>query len=85
MFMRKTRTVSFRILEDEYENLKSLCNMQGARSISDVARDALRRHYKEAALNGGEPETVQSRIEELDSRVKLLHREMGRLLNMVEK
>ena len=85
MFTRKTKTVSFRILEDEYENLKNLCQLQGARSVSEVARDALRRHCKEAALNGGEPETFQSRLEELDNRVRLLDREMGRLLEMVEK
>jgi hypothetical protein len=42
MLNRRDRLVSFRLSEEEYENLRSLSIAQKARSISDFARTALR-------------------------------------------
>ncbi len=35
--------ISFRLSEDEYTSLRSLCENEGARSVSDLARDAVHR------------------------------------------
>ena len=36
----RSRLIGFRLTEDELENLKVACLMQGARNISDFARNA---------------------------------------------
>ena len=41
MFKTRTRMVSFRLSEDEYERLKDLSLMECARSVSEFARAAL--------------------------------------------
>jgi hypothetical protein len=40
---RRERVVYFRITEDEFHQFASVCEREGARSISDLARSALRR------------------------------------------
>jgi GTP1/Obg family GTP-binding protein len=35
--------ISFRLSEGEYARLRSLCENEGARSVSDLARDAVNR------------------------------------------
>jgi len=40
---RRSRMISFRVSEDEYAGLKNLCVDKGARSVSDMARDAVHR------------------------------------------
>jgi hypothetical protein len=40
---RRSRMISFRLSEDEYASLRSLCENEGARSVSDLARDAVHR------------------------------------------
>jgi hypothetical protein len=47
-FQRKTRLVSFRLSEEEYEWLRHVAAAHGVRSISDMARSAVRK-----ALFGG--------------------------------
>jgi len=44
--------ISFRLSEDEYASLRSLCENEGARSVSDLARDAVQIGLTE---NGGDP------------------------------
>jgi len=41
MLKTRTRLVSFRLSEEEYQRLKYVCLQQGARSISDGARTLL--------------------------------------------
>jgi hypothetical protein len=43
MFNRKTRLVSFRVSEQEYESLQRTAAVYGVRGISDVARFAMRK------------------------------------------
>ena len=38
---RKTRLVSFRVSEREYQYLRDRCATEGARTLSDFAREAL--------------------------------------------
>ena len=77
---RRSRMISFRVSEDEYIGLKNLCVNEGARSVSDMARDAVHRLMRNPQPNH-QLETVvqmlQGRIEALDVEVKRL----GRALN----
>jgi len=41
MLKTRTRLVSFRLSEEEYQRLKYVCSQKGARSISDGARTLL--------------------------------------------
>ena len=38
---RRTKIVSVRLLAEEYTQLLQLCHSRGARSVSDLARDAM--------------------------------------------
>ena len=73
--------ISFRVSEDEYAGLKSLCVNEGARSVSDMARDAVHRLMTKHSWPDNQLETVvqvlQGRIEALDLEVKRL----GKALN----
>jgi hypothetical protein len=69
--------ISFRLSEDEYINLKNLCVNEGARSVSDLARDAVNRLITKTHNGHGHPvETVvqalQIRIEAMDVEIKKL-------------
>ena len=73
--------ISFRVSEDEYAGLKNLCINEGARSVSDMARDAMHRLITNQSWPNNQLETVvqvlQGRIEVLDMEVKRL----GKALN----
>lgn len=38
----RSRMISVRLSEEEYSALRHLCSLTGARSVSDLARDAMR-------------------------------------------
>ena len=78
--------ISFRVSEDEYAGLKSLCVNEGARSVSDMARDAVHRlvnnqtrpdHHVESVVR-----VLQHRIEALDTEVKRLGMALDRQTSM---
>ena len=73
--------ISFRVSEDEYAGLKNLCVNEGARSVSDMARDAVHRLITNHSWPNNQLETtvqaLQGRIEYLDMEVKRL----GKALN----
>ena len=73
---RRSRMISFRVSEDEYAGLKNLCVDKGARSVSDMARDAVHRLIANYSWPNNQLETVvqvlQVRIEALDTEVKRL-------------
>jgi Arc/MetJ-type ribon-helix-helix transcriptional regulator len=50
---RRTRMISVRLSEEEYSALRRLCFITGARSVSDLTRDAMRK-----LLKGGDQETA---------------------------
>ena len=73
---RRSRMISFRVSEDEYVGLKNLCINKGARSVSDMARDAVHRLMNNHSWPNNQLEFVvqvlQVRIEALDIEVKRL-------------
>jgi hypothetical protein len=78
----KNKMISFRLSDQEYDELRSVCESQGVRSLSDFARLAI-----EKLIAGGEVGTetgLQSRIEALNSRVQVLDRAVERLAEIVD-
>ena len=69
---RHSRTVSFRLTEDEYEQLQRRSVTCGMHSVSDFAREATRQ-----SLIGDPPqwpEVLRRKMTELDDEVKRLAR-----------
>ena len=80
MYKAKTRMVSFRLSEDEYERLKDLSLTECARSVSDFARAALCR------LPAGSPpaDGPGPRVDRLEGTVRQLKFELFELRQLVE-
>lgn len=80
MSKRKTKTLSIRISEDEYETLKNTHTSTGTRSVSAFAREALQRIIANpSAHNNAAPPDVHS----LDRRLAVLQNEVTRLSRTV--
>jgi hypothetical protein len=79
---RRSRIVSFRLLEDEYRALESLCVSEGVRSISDLARSAVWRMLQRG--NGPVDQTLEEELGKLKGRMEGLDSELRRLGDLVE-
>jgi len=67
--------ISVRLSDEEYSALMRLCIVTGARSISDLARDAMR-----VLLNGATREVVPgSHMDEFRAEIRNLDRKIERL------
>ena len=71
VFKRKTRMVSFRLSEEEYQFLRAVSESKGARSVSDYARDTLFRISP--------PAEIQARVDKLAGDLETLNREVQSL------
>lgn len=72
---RRSRTISIRLSEEEYVGLKRLCTVTGARSVSDLTRDAMR-----VVLNGVNKDDVLGfRMDEFRTMLKSLDRKIDEL------
>jgi hypothetical protein len=82
VFKPKTRMISFRLSEDEYEWLRQDSLAKGARSVSDYARLILCR----IALGGGESnrDGAEEKLLQIGHRLNELDREVQRLAHLVE-
>ena len=69
--------VSIRLLDDEYRQLKELCETTGARSVSDLAREAMFRLLGPGA-DGGQA-AVEDRLRQLDQKVARLDAQLEAL------
>lgn len=73
--IRRSRTISIRLSEEEYVGLKRLCTVTGARSVSDLTRDAMR-----VVLNGAKKDDVLGfRMDEFRAMLKSLDRKIDEL------
>jgi hypothetical protein len=71
----RSRTISIRLSEEEYLGLKRLCAITGARSVSDLTRDAMR-----IVLNGASRNDVLGlRVDEFRNLLKNLDRKIDQL------
>jgi hypothetical protein len=77
VFRRRTRIVSFRLSDDEYESLKQVSLSEGARSVSDYARVALCRLL--GASRPGDGDGIEAKVLHLDAQMQALQDELRRL------
>lgn len=70
----KCRMISIRLSDEEYTGLKTLCVERGARSVSDLAREAMNQVLNLTPGENGRG--VDQRIQELQSRLNLLDRRL---------
>ncbi len=71
----RSRSISIRLSEEEYVGLKRLCLVTGARSVSDLTRDAMR-----VVLNGaGRDDVLGLRMDEFRNLLKNLDRKIDQL------
>jgi hypothetical protein len=66
--------ISFRLSEEEYASLLQLCEHEGSRSVSDLAREAVQRMFLE-----GQQHPVHATLKELENRINGLDLELQRL------
>ena len=74
--------ISFRLSEDEYASLRNLCENEGARSVSDLARDAVHRLIvKDSETDVAVTlRALQGRLDTLDLQVQRLSRDAGAMI-----
>ena len=77
---RRTRIVSFRISEEEYQDLVNLCAMRQARSLSDFARLATFSQF-EPRTSAAKPENT---LREIYRKLGALDREVKRLAGLLQ-
>jgi hypothetical protein len=76
LIKRRTKMVSIRLLDDEYHQLKQLCVTNGARSVSDLAREAMFRMLNRPAVIPADAN--------LEDRVRMLAQTVNRLGEKME-
>lgn len=82
---RRSRMISVRLSEEEYAALRHLCSLTGARSVSDLTRDAMRSVLKRANPNGTLGDNLEEfrvgmrnlekKVEQLEARIMLFKSE----------
>jgi hypothetical protein len=77
---RRSRMVSIRLSDQEYDTLKNACASAGARSVSDVARDAI----LQLVAGNGTSARIESQMDKLRWRMEELEGEVKRLGRLVE-
>jgi hypothetical protein len=81
----RTRLISFRLSEEEYLKLRGACLANGARSISEFARQALQRTVSRGSDPTGNLRSVSLGLnakELIDTMQELNHR-LGQLVSIV--
>ena len=63
----RSRMISVRLSEEEYSALRRLCTVTGARSVSDLTRDAMR-----VLLKSSNREDVLGQMRSLDQKIEQL-------------
>jgi len=77
-FRRMTRMVSFRVSENEFEQLRSKSEAEGARSVSDYARLSL------CGRPGTSEDTAPMTMQELSNGIQRLSLDIRRLFDLIE-
>jgi len=86
VFKRRTKLVSFRVSDEEYEKLQGACVAEGARSISDFARAALQRTVRAQHNHGSDlqAESIGSGTRELIDTMRELNRQLSQLVSLAQ-
>jgi hypothetical protein len=83
VFKRRSKLVSFRLSEEDYRSLIEVCQTRGARSVSEVARDAMHGLLGVNGHGNGIEGKLESQVVQLQGRLEELDREVKRLADMV--
>ena len=83
MIKRRTKTVSIRLLADEYRRLKEVGESEGARSVSDLPRDAMFRMLVPPVDSA--PQNLEDRVRRLDQKVARLGEQMEEMGSRLER
>ena len=75
VFKPRTRMISIRLSEEEYQGLRRLCALTGARSVSDLARDAMNLLLKGGTASDG----LGARMDEVRTQMRTLERKIDEL------
>jgi|SRR3954447_1126928 hypothetical protein len=78
---RRTRVVSFRLSEEEYQDLVNICLTRQARSISDFARFVTLSQFK---LVGSEAK-AESTLQQIHRKLGVIESEIRRLTGLIER
>lgn len=78
---QRSRLISFRVSQDEYDNVRNACLLLGSRSVSDFARIAVMRAIGDSPRLMG---PIPLRIAGVDPSMGNLSREVDRLARLVE-
>lgn len=73
----RNRLIYFRISDDEFKQFCEMCQSEGARSLSDLARSALKRLMKDGSV--GSDQNVTQKLTALEDIVGELRLEIRRL------
>ena len=71
----RSRMISVRLSEEEYTALRRLCSVTGARSVSDLTRDAMRALLN--GTNGGDE--VGNQVDEFRAEIRGMDRKIEQL------
>jgi hypothetical protein len=86
VFQPRNRLVNFRLSEEEFERLKALCPLHGARSISDFARSSVLERLEKTPAPAPNPTATapaQENVIGLNSKVDALETRVDQLLNLI--
>jgi Arc/MetJ-type ribon-helix-helix transcriptional regulator len=79
--VRKSRAISLRLSESEFEALKALHVSHGARSVSEFVRAAMQRLIAEKSAEGP---SLELKVQEIDGKLTILDGEVARLTRLLE-
>lgn len=79
---RKTKMISIRLSQEEYEFLKTVYESRGIRSVSEFARDAMNRIVT-IHNSGHDQNDLADRMRVLDTRISVLQGEVSQLSRLV--
>ena len=77
---RKSRMISLRLSDEEFEALRSLYTAHGARSVSEFVRAAMQRVIAEP----GSGPSLEVKVQEIDGKLSLLDDSVARLSRLIE-
>lgn len=77
----RNRSVYFRVSEEEFQKLSSLCLSEGARSLSEMARLAIQQKLADAE---SQPDRVSERLDQLSVLLWQIQNELSRLNRLLQ-
>src|SRR5581483_12463031 len=78
---RKSRMISLRLSDEEFEALRSLYTTHGARSVSEFVRDAMQRLIAEPGMGNV---SLEVKVQEIDGKLNLLDHNVARLSRLIQ-